>query len=419
MPSYKFITMQRLQSEYLFDPEINAGKMIFLSGPRQVGKTFLVKSRLAETGGSSFYFNWDDPLVRRGYVRNPHFLKAPLAQTAAKPQLVAFDEIHKHKGWKNILKGLYDLHSGEAQFIVTGSARLDYFKASGDSLVGRYFSFRLLPLGLAEAAEDCSAVINEPEIFAAPGRRDLLSRLPTGRRFKEAFAFWLRFGGFPEPFLKAKESFSIKWRRDYRSLLTTEDLRDLTRIHDLKGIEQLMLILPEKIGSPLSVNSLREDLQVNHKTVTNWLDAFKKIYLMFSIMPYAKSISRALVKESKYYFYDWTMVDDEGIRFENAVAVSLLRLVNRWNEFGLGDFDLRYIRNAQKQEVDFVIVNGTRPLALFEAKVSAAALSPACRFFADTLNVPCYQLVARAGEEEVFPDNRFVLPAWRMLAALG
>jgi len=412
--------MKRLQSDYLFDPEINAGKMIFLSGPRQVGKTFLVKNRLAETGGSAFYFNWDDPLVRRNYVKNPHFLKAVLAQLAKTPQLVAFDEIHKHKGWKNILKGLYDLHSGEAQFIVTGSARLDYFKASGDSLVGRYFSYRLLPLGLAEAAEDFSAVINEPDIIASPEKRKFLSRLPSsGRRFKEAFALWLRFGGFPEPFLKAKESFSIKWRGDYRSLLTTEDLRDTTRIHDLKGIEQLMLILPEKIGSPLSVNSLREDLQVNHKTVSNWLDAFKKIYLVFSVMPYAKSISRALVKESKYYFYDWTMVDDEGTRFENAVAVSLLRCVNRWNELGLGDFDLRYIRNAQKQEVDFVIIKGTRPLALFEAKLSDTALSPACRLFADTLKIPCYQLVAHAGAEEAFPDNRFVLPAWKMLAVLG
>ena len=180
-----------------------------------------------------------------------------------------------------------------------------------------------------------------------------------------------------------------------------------------------MLILPEKIGSPLSVNSLREDLQVNHKTVSNWLDAFKKIYLVFSVMPYAKSISRALVKESKYYFYDWTMVDDEGTRFENAVAVSLLRCVNRWNELGLGDFDLRYIRNAQKQEVDFVIIKGTRPLALFEAKLSDAALSPACRLFADTLKIPCYQLVAHTGAEEAFPDNRFVLPAWKMLAVLG
>jgi predicted AAA+ superfamily ATPase len=411
--------MNRLQSSSLFDPEVNAGKMIFLSGPRQVGKTFLAKKKLAETGGSSFYFNWDDPLVRRAYVKNPHFLKAPLARVAAKPQLVAFDEIHKHKGWKNILKGLCDIHAGEAQFIVTGSARLDYFKASGDSLVGRYFSFRLLPLGLAEAAGDFSAVINEPGVIAEPEKQELLSRLPSDRRFREALPLWLRFGGFPEPFLKAKDSFSLKWRRDYRSLLTTEDLRDLTKINDVKGIEQLMLILPEKIGSPLSVNSLREDLRVNHKTVSNWLDAFKKIYLAFSVMPYAKSISRALVKESKYYFYDWTMADDEGARFENAVAVSLLRIVNRWNELGVGDFDLRYIRNSQKQEVDFVITNGTRPLALFEAKASDDAFSPACRLFARALKVPCYQLVARADREEALPDNCFVLPAWRMLAVLG
>lgn len=412
--------MKRIQSDYLFDPEINAGKMIFLSGPRQVGKTFLVKSRLAETGNTTLYFNWDDPLVRREYVKNPHFLKAPIAQSAAGTRpLVAFDEIHKHKDWKNILKGLYDLHAPEVQFIVTGSARLDYFKASGDSLIGRHFSYKLLPIGLAEAAENFSAVINDPGIFIAPEKMELLSRLPADRSLKEAFAHWLHFGGFPEPFLRAKESFSHKWRRDYRSLLTSEDLRDLTRIHDLKGIEQLMLMLPEKIGSPLSVNSLREDLRVNHTTVANWLEALKKIFLVFSIMPHAKSISRAIAKEPKYYFYDWTMVDDPGVRFENAVAVSLLRLVNRWNELGLGDFDLRYVRNTQKLEVDFVLTKNTKPIALLESKLSDTAISPACRLFSDTLKIPCYQLVARDDTVTAFPGNRFIVPAWRILGIFG
>ena len=101
--------MKRIQSLYLFDPEVNAGKMIFLSGPRQVGKTTFVRNKLKEIGNEELYFNWDDPYVRREYIKNPHFLKAYLARAKNKFPLVAFDEIHKHKNWKNILKGLYDI----------------------------------------------------------------------------------------------------------------------------------------------------------------------------------------------------------------------------------------------------------------------------------------------------------------------
>jgi hypothetical protein len=414
--------IKRIQSTYLFDPEINAGKMVFLSGPRQVGKTFFVKSKLAELKNLDLYFNWDDPMVRRTYTKNPHFLKTLLANSSGKTPLVAFDEIHKHHGWKNILKGLYDIYSDEARFIVTGSARLDFFKASGDSLVGRYFSYKLLPLGLSEASEDLTYVINDPSIMAFPEKNKFLSRLPVAQgkdHFKNAMEPWLKFGGFPEPFCKSKESFSLRWRRDYKTLLISEDLRDLTRIHDIKGIEQLMFLLPEKIASPLSVNSLREDLRVNHATVSNWIEAFKKIYLIFSVMPFARTIARAISKEPKIYFYDWTMVDDPGARFENAVAVSLLRAVNRWNELGLGDFDVRYIRNTQKQEVDFLLVNGKNPVALFEAKLSDDLLSAAGNLFAETLKIPYYHIVAKGDSIEAFDKQRFVVPAWRFLPLLG
>jgi predicted AAA+ superfamily ATPase len=415
--------MDRTQSTYLFDPEVNAGKMIFLSGPRQVGKTFFVKERLRRMNNETLYFNWDDPYVRREYTRNPHFLKAPLSEArGGNPPLVAFDEIHKHKNWKNILKGLYDIHIGEAQFIVTGSARLDFFKASGDSLVGRYFAYRLLPMGLAEATQDFSLIIDNPSIILNPDANGLLARLADGAKnasWKEAFDRWLRFGGFPEPFIRAKDEFSRKWRNSYRSLLVSEDLRDLTRINDLKGIEQLMLLLPERIGSPLSVNSLRENLQVNHKTVSSWLEALKKIYLLFSIPPWSKSIAKAITKERKYYFFDWTMADDRGKRFENAVAVSLLRLVNRWNELGLGEFDIRYVRNIHKREVDFLLVDYNKPTALFEAKLNDASLSRSGAFFADALNVPFYQIVAEAERPDAFPKKRYVLPAWRLLGLLG
>ena len=413
--------MKRIQSLYLFDPEVNAGKMIFLSGPRQVGKTTFVRNKLKEIGNEELYFNWDDPYVRREYIKNPHFLKAYLARAKNKFPLVAFDEIHKHKNWKNILKGLYDLHSEEAQFIVTGSARLDYFRQSGDSLVGRYFSYRLLPLGLAEAAENFKFFLNDDVMLSQPDKENLLRTVHRMDEaiFKKPFERLMTYGGFPEPFIKAKESFSNKWRRAYASLLIREDLRDLTRIQDIKGIEQLLLLLPERIASPLSINSLKEDLQVSHKTVSTWLEALKKIYMVFSIMPWSKSISKAIKKEAKFYFLDWTMADNEGARFENAIAVFLSRLVSRWNESGLGNFDLRYIRNQQGQEVDFLVIKNQKPFALFEAKKGDASISKSGVYFNKLLKVPFYQLVSDHDIIEAYPDNRYIISAWRFLGLLG
>lgn len=413
--------MIRTQSLYLFNPEINAGKMIFLSGPRQVGKTTFVKNRLSEIKNEELYFNWDDPYVRREYTKNPHFLKAYLARVKSKFPLVAFDEIHKHKNWKNILKGLYDIHAKEAQIIVTGSARLDYFRQSGDSLVGRYFSYRLLPLGLAEAAENFSFVLKDDTVLTQPDRQDFLRIVQRTKEnvFKEPFKRLMTYGGFPEPFLKARMNFSNKWRRDYKSLLIHEDLRELTHIQDIKGVEQLLLLLPGKIGSPLSVNSLRDDLQVNHKTVSNWLEMLKKIYLVFSIMPWSKRISRAIRKEAKFYFFDWMMVDDEGARFENAIAVFLLRLISRWNELGLGDFELRYIRNHQGQEVDFVIIKDREPLVLFEAKKTDTGISKSGIYFNNLLRIPYYQIVSDYDLVEAYSGNKYIVSAWRFLGLLG
>ena len=314
--------MERIHSSYLFDPDLNAGKMIFLSGPRQIGKTTFVLAQLESLGLEHLYFNWDDPYVRREYTRNPHFLKTKIAAEKKRP-LIAFDEIHKHKQWKDILKGLYDIHRNQAQFIVTGSARLDYFRQSGDSLIGRYFSYRMLPLGLSEAMGEMRHVINDDTMFsdqkAEAQLLTLLNDVPA-KTAREAMAQLKVFGGFPEPFLKANNRFSNKWRREYRSLLLYEDLRDLSRIQDIKGVEQLVLMLPERVGSPLSLNSLREDLQVNHGTVSNWVEALKKIYLVFSILPWSRHISKAIKRETKVYFFDWTLVPDGAKRLENMVG---------------------------------------------------------------------------------------------------
>jgi uncharacterized protein len=414
------VNMERLVGKYIFDPEISAGKMVFLTGPRQVGKTTFALNWLASMGAEGTYFNWDDPAVKAEYVRNPlYFKNLVLSRFHGKPVPVVFDEIHKHKNWKNILKGLYDTTKDKMNLLVTGSARLGTYRKSGDSLIGRYFSFQMFPLSLSEVTEDFSSLLNDDGLLS---KGEALIRFIEGARNEKAedgLKRLLVFGGFPEPHLKGSQRFLRRWQSEYRTILTKEDVRDLSRVSDLKGLEQLIEILPSKVGSPLSLNSIREDLGYHHGTITTWVDILSRLYLIFTIRPWHRNIMRSIKKEKKLFFFDWSFLENSGSRFENLVAVALLRMSSRFTEKGLGAFELMYIRDKEKREVDFVLVKDNRPLALFEAKEGDAAISPSGKYFAKKIEIPFYQISPHHTRVEAFPGNCFKVPASNFLLSAG
>ncbi|MDD5009243.1 MAG: ATP-binding protein [Syntrophorhabdaceae bacterium] len=404
--------IERIVKTYLFDPELNAGKMVFLTGPRQVGKTTFAKEWLKGSGMEDMYFNWDDPSVAREYRRNPLIFRNLIDEKYRRsPVPIVFDEIHKQRDWRNILKGFYDTNKGRMTLLVTGSARLGLYRKTGDSLVGRYLLYQIFPLGLPEVVADFSRIAGENVDFSdgegfirairsinIKGRDESLSRLLT-------------YGGFPEPFSKASQRFFTRWQREYRTLLTREDVRDLSRVSDIRGIEQLAEILPSKVGSPLSINSLREDLGCHYATIVNWIHILAQLYLLFTVRPWHKRITRSIKKEVKLYFFDWTTVPDTGYRFENFIAVTLLRMAARLTETGLGTYEIMYVRDREKREVDFVLVKNGKPVALFEAKEGDTRISPAGKYFAGKLGVPFYQIVNKPVKAEAFPGNCFIIPS--------
>jgi predicted AAA+ superfamily ATPase len=361
------------------------GKMIFLSGPRQVGKTTLA-AMVADRRGGGQRFNWDVITDQKRLLKDPYFFAE---HTAPEQRLVLFDEIHKYARWKNYLKGAYDLHGREYQFLVTGSGRLDLFRKGGDSLMGRYFAVPLFPLTVGELAghlppwsQFLALLKDGPAKASAP---------------RSAYESLHDMGGFPEPFLRQEQSFYNLWSAERRALLIRQDVRDATRIREISLLQMLAHLLPERVGSPLSLNALREDLGVAFETVRDWVNVLAQFFYAFLVPPYTASLSRTLRKEQKAYLFDWAELEDPGARFENLVALHLRKAVDTWRSLGEGECSLSYIRDKEKREVDFVLLQRRRPVCLIEAKRADIQPSSHLMYFQDRLGLPAVQLVHAPG----------------------
>lgn len=360
--------------------------MLFMSGPRQAGKTTLAKS-IAKTTGGGVYFNYDMPEHKVRLAGNPLFFEETDRRQGTAP-LVILDEIHKFKDWKNYLKGLYDGHAGQFRFLVTGSGRLDLLISGGDSLAGRFLRFRVFPFTIGEL---CT---NTPR---AGGFDDLLGDTSDRAGVDEILDQLLKCSGFPEPFLKGSETSYRRWAGSYHRQVVRDDVRDVMAIRDLSGLETLYALMAERVASPFSINSIAAAVKASHKTIASWLDVFERLFLMFRIKPYSRQVKRSLLKEPKFYFFDFCRVGNQGARLENLVAVELFRAVLGWTDYGLGEFDLFYLRTRDGIETDFLITRNSEPFFMVEVKTSDTAVSSALRSMQNILRIPAIQLVRRPG----------------------
>jgi predicted AAA+ superfamily ATPase len=361
---------------------LEARKMAFVGGPRQVGKTTLAFQLLGAEANETHpaYLNWDDP-------RSAALLRR--VELPPNEPLLVLDEIHKYARWRNLVKGIYDTEKSKRRIVVTGSARLDYYRKGGDSLANRYRYFRLHPFSLSE--------------------------LGGGAAELQAL---LRFGGFPEPLFAEDEREHRLWQRDRLARVVREDLRDLERVRDVSLIEHLVDLLPARVGSPLSVNNLSTDLQVDHKSVERWIQILENLYVCFRISPYGPPKVRAVKKERKLYSWDWSMVEDEGPRFENLVAAQLLKYCHFLEDTEGLPMELRYLRDSARREVDFVVLRKRKPLFAVECKVSERNVDPALSYFAERVGIPTFYQV-HLGSAHYQRGNITVLPFARLCTELG
>jgi len=386
--------------------------MIFLSGPRQSGKTTLAKI-IASSFTNSLYFNWDIPEHRTRFLRDHRFFEGVERKDASAP-LIIFDEIHKYRDWKNALKGIYDEFHDAYRFLVTGSGRLDVYQKGGDSLAGRYFPFHLFPLTVAELGD-------RQRPFEEFRRAPLQISMEGAGAAQAVWDQLAELSGFPEPYLSGRKTTWRRWSQTYARQLVREDIRDLAGIKSVQDLETLYLLLPTKVGSPLSVASLCGDLKASYNSVRSWLDVFERFYLTFGVATWTGRIARAIQKERKIYLWDYAQIRDVAARFENMVAAELQRAVVLWNDLGYGRFSLHFIRDKDKREVDFLIAEEGAPFLLVEAKLGDTEPAKALRFFQEHLGLPAVQLTGGGGSYQLFNSGErqlLVAPAAAWLSHL-
>ena len=360
-------------------------KMVFLGGPRQVGKTTLAL-QLLDNGDEKHpaYLNWDDVASRKSLLQG----ELPGGQP-----LIILDEIHKYKAWRNLVKGFYDKNKSSKQFLITGSAKLDHYRRGGDSLQGRYHYHRLHPLSLHE-------------LSAAPTTSDLETLL--------------QFGGFPEPFLKASRRHWKRWQRERQSRVIRDDLISLEHIKEVSQLDLLADVLPDRVGSILSINNLRQDLSVAFETANRWIEILENLYFCFRIKPYGLPKLRAAKKEKKLYMWDWSVCTDPAARFENLVASNLLKYCHRQEDQEGDCMELNFIRDSTGREIDFVVVQNGKPLFGVECKTRDKGLSKHISYFSKRTPVPAfYQVHMGTKDYEVAEVNARVLPFTTFSKILG
>ncbi len=398
--------LQRVYSSVISYHLDRLSQMAFISGPRQVGKTTTFRAM------ADAYVNWDDYDGRALVLAGPRRLVGELSldRLAERNPVVMFDELHKFPQWKTFLKGLFDTYGNRLRIIVTGSSRLSVYRRGGDSLMGRYFSYRMHPLSVSEL---CAAELSRPAVPHKP---------PRELSDEDYDALW-QFGGFPEPYVRREARFWRRWKNLRFEQLIREDVRDFTQIQQLNQLEVLARLLAADSGRQLVYANLARQIRTSIDTVRRWIVALSNMHYGFVVRPWYRNLSRSLRKEPKWYVRDWTLVEDAGLRAETFVACHLLKAVDGWNDLGLGEFQLRYLRDKEGREVDFIVIRDGQPWCLVEAKLTDTSIGRQLANYQERLGAPfAFQVVVELDHVQADsfaqPGPPLVVPARSFLSQL-
>jgi len=398
--------IKRLYDTLLNEHLTTHRQMAFVSGPRQVGKTTTCRNH------ADRYVNWDNIDDREQILSGPAKLvdRLNIDHLSETVPTALFDELHKHPRWKQFIKGLFDTYSDRIRIMVTGSSRMDVYRRGGDSLMGRYFLYRMHPFSVAETF--CCELPDPKRVVRAPGKI----------KQRDFDALW-NHGGYPEPFLKRDNRFSRRWQSLRSEQLLREDIRDMTQIQQIDQLEMLVKLLSERSAGQIIYGNLAKNVRVSVDTVRRWIKVLSSFHFGFLIRPWFKNVSRSLRKEPKWFLRDWAGIEDVGDKAETFVACHLFKAVEGWNDMGFGKFQLAYLRDKRKREVDFVVVRDGKPWFLIEVKLQDGTISSALKHYQEQTKAPfAFQVVINAdyADADCFakPRSPIVVPARTFLSQL-
>lgn len=399
-------TRKRLYDALLDEHLSTNRQMAFVSGPRQVGKTTTCRNH------ADSYANWDNLDDREHLLAGPAQLvdRLGLNRLSETVPVALFDELHKYPRWKQLLKGLFDTYADDVRIIVTGSSRMDTYRRGGDSLMGRYFLYRMHPFSVAEILH---------QDLPDPKR---IVRLPRKVNDKDLECLW-KHGGYPEPYLKRDSRFTTRWQSMRTEQLLKGDVRDLTSIRQIDQLEMLVRLLSARSAQQLIYSNLAKDVRVTVDTTRRWVDTLSSLHLGFRIRPWFKNLSRSLRKEPKWFLRDWAGIENPGSKAETFVACHLLKAVDGWTDMGFGKFQLAYLRNKEQQEVDFIVIRDGKPWFLVEVKQKDESISRSLRYYQEQTKAPfAFQVIIDADyvDADCFARQRnpLVVPARTLLSQL-
>lgn len=359
----RIVGMNRKQKQAILQDL--AKKMVFLVGPRQVGKTWLAKD-IGLSFEKTVYLNYDN-LEDQKIIKEVAWLEST--------QLLILDELHKMPDWKNYLKGIYDTKSESLSILVTGGARLDIIKQIGDSLAGRFYLHRLLPFSPAE--------------FISSDLHCDLEKL-------------IARGGYPEPYLAESDIEANRWRMHYMDSLLRTDAFDYNQITNIKSMQLVFQLLQERVGSPISYQSIAEDAKISPHTVKKYIEILEALYIIFCVTPFSKNIARSLVKQPKIYFFDNGLVKGGvGEKLENFLAICLLKHTYANIDSQGENCALHYLRTKDGQEIDFALVKENKIEKIIEVKQANNTISPPLQAFHKKYQLPAIQLIKELRQEKI------------------
>ncbi len=315
--------------QHAFDEALKQYPVVTLTGPRQSGKTTLVKQSYPERG----YYNFENPDVRemvqsdpRQFINNVDLNKG-----------VIFDEIQRYPQLLSYIQTTVDENRIPGAFILAGSHQLPLTQSITQSLAGRTALLELLPLSIAELSNNgVDAMAND----------------------------YLFKGFFPSIYQHDLDP--MMHSRNYIKTYVERDIRQLINIRDLQTFQQFIRLCAGRVGSTINRESLSNDIGMAQNTIKNWLSVLEASYLTFQLHPYFENLGKRLIKAPKLYFCDVGLLSyllqiqspDQmqhdkmrGALFENMVVLEILKY-----HYNNGkDIAIYFYRDSHRHEVDVLV----------------------------------------------------------------